>query len=206
MVESTMQFDREKTKAVILYACDQCAEDDLGAVKLHKVLYYLDMLRYVHVGASVTGGRYRKRPFGPTNDRLVGLLSEMQNEGAIRIESTPYHGYVKKEYHPLQAPDLDRLSFDELALLDHVIDFVCRQNSAKSISDYSHNAAWEMADFGDEMPYRTAYLLYPNEVSSEAFDWAEKEFANIEAGGAGQMAVIDFATFRSRIRQTRRPL
>ncbi|MGH6874164.1 MAG: type II toxin-antitoxin system antitoxin SocA domain-containing protein, partial [Aestuariivirgaceae bacterium] len=66
-----MQFDREKYKAVILYTCVRCEAHQLGSVKLHKVLYYADMLHYAHVGAPMTGSTYRKRPHGPTSDELL---------------------------------------------------------------------------------------------------------------------------------------
>jgi hypothetical protein len=39
-----MQFDRAKLKTVILYACSKCDAEQMGAVKLHKVLYFADML------------------------------------------------------------------------------------------------------------------------------------------------------------------
>lgn len=76
-----MQFDREKLKAAILYACRRCGPNRLGAVKLHKVLYYSDMLRYVQSGRSITGSTYRKRPLGPTCDQLLGTLKDLQRTG-----------------------------------------------------------------------------------------------------------------------------
>ena len=58
-----MQFDRAKLKTVILYVCSRCEPAQLGAVKLHKVLYFTDMLHYAHAGTAVTGATYRERPF-----------------------------------------------------------------------------------------------------------------------------------------------
>jgi hypothetical protein len=58
---------------------------------------------------------------------------------------------------------------------------VCHNNTAKTISELSHNRAWELAEFGAEIPYHTAYSLFPSIVSDEAIEWAKNEVADIEA-------------------------
>ena len=72
-----MQFDLAKLKDVILYACSRCEPSRLGAVKLHKILYFSDMIYYANVGAPLTGATYRKRPMGPTCDQLLATLNEL---------------------------------------------------------------------------------------------------------------------------------
>ena len=200
-----MQFDRAKLKAVILYTCSVCEPMRLGAVKLHKVLYYTDMLRYAEIGAPVTGATYRKRALGPTCDHLIQTLRDLENEGMIAIGESNYFGYRKKEYIALRKPEADRLSVDELKLLDEVIDFVCRSNTAKTISDYSHNRAWEMAEFGDVLPYHSVFHLFPTQVSQEAMDWASGEVKKIETERSHHEAVggTPFRDFRNRILETR---
>ena len=176
-----MQFDREKMRAVILHICHACEPSDLGAVKLHKVLYYLDMLTYADQRRAVTGATYRKRPNGPASDQLLFTLREMERQGDIRISEVDYHGFLKKEYIPLVSEPIGVLSPTELALLDEVIDFVCRQNTAKSIGEFSHSLPWEMADMGGEIPYRSAMLLFPMDPTPEAFEVSEEGLAEIAA-------------------------
>jgi len=176
-----MQYDRNKLKALILYASSVCARSQVGAVKLHKLLYYTDMVHYAQIGAPVTGSTYRKRPLGPTSDALLPMLSEMESRGEIRIHEVDYFGFRKKEYEPLAEPDMALFSETERALIDEVIDFVCRNNTAKTISDFSHGRAWEIAEFGDELPYHGALHLFPNQVSLEALDWASGEMEAVEA-------------------------
>jgi hypothetical protein len=198
-----MQFDRTKLRAVILHTCLACPPDRLGAVKLHKVLYYLDMIHYAQAGSSVTGSRYRKRPFGPTSDSLLPMLNELQREGVIRIQDANYYGLTKKEYEALVPEPVGVLSGDETALLDDVIDFVCHQNSARTISDYSHALPWEMAEFGGEIPYRSAYLLIPSDISLEALEATKQGMTESALGKpeTAQMVFADFAAFRRRLRQ-----
>src|ERR1700685_3085943 len=144
-----MQFDRAKLKAVILYACANCETSQMGAVKLHKVLYFADMLHYAWAGVPITGATYRKRPLGPTCDQLLQTLTTMAREGCMEIRESEYFGYRKKEFIPQREAELILFNRGELSILDEVIEFVCRNNTAKTISDFSHNKAWELARFGE---------------------------------------------------------
>jgi hypothetical protein len=201
-----MQFDRAKLKAVILYTCQKCEAAQLGATKLNKVLYFSDMLHYAHVGASITGSTYRKRPFGPTNDQLLVSLAELKRQGAIDIRNVDYFGFIKKEYIAVESPEIDRLSKIERELLDDVIEFVCLNNSAKTISEFSHNRAWEIAKFGDVIPYNSVFSIFPTQVSLEAMDWARDEVEKLEAEGSltDTVGSVTFADFRSRVLEARR--
>jgi uncharacterized phage-associated protein len=200
-----MQFDLAKLKAVILYACSKCDSSRLGAVKLHKLLYFVDMLHYAWTGAPVTGSTYRKHTFGPVCNQLLSTLREMESEGELKIKETDYFGFRKKEYIPLVSVEENRLGADERQLLDEVIDFVCFNNTAKTISEYSHQRPWEMAKFGDVIEYHTAFLLLPSEVSPEALEWAEAESNRIADSRARPKEVVytDGEVFRRRLRQAR---
>jgi hypothetical protein len=199
-----MQFDREKLKAVILYACSKCEPAQLGAVKLHKLLFYADMVHYAETGTPITASTYRKRPYGPTNSELLGSLREMAASGDITISTVEYFGFNKKQYSANRLPNLERLSGAETALLDEVIDFVCRNNSAKTISEFSHSRPWELVEFDEVIPYHSALHLFPNQVSLEAFEWATDQVGEIEAekSRGASLGYEDFASFRERVLQT----
>lgn len=191
------QFNRAKMCAVILRATNGFRPSDMGAVKLNKVLYFVDMVHYAHFRQAITGATYRKRPNGPTTDQLLFVLREMQQDGQVKIDDVEYHGYWKKQYTPLKAEPSGLLNAEEQSLVDDVVDFVCRQNSAKTISEYSHQMPWEMAGDGGIIPYSTAMLLLPMQVSPEAFDAASKGIAEIEvvrskSGSLGGLSVSDF--------------
>jgi Protein of unknown function (DUF4065) len=198
---SLSQFDRAKMRAVILRAIGGCTPSDMGAVKLNKVLYFVDMIHYAHFRQAVTGATYRKRPNGPTTDQLLFVLREMQHDGQVKIDDVEYHGYWKKQYTPLTPEPAGVLNEEEQALVDDVVDFVCRQNSAKTISDYSHQMPWEMATDGGVIPYSTAMLLFPMQVSPEAFDAASMGVSEIEVARSNASAVggLSVSDFRSRV-------
>ena len=196
-----VQFDPGKMRAVILHTCHACDPSDLGAVKLHKVLYYLDMVMYAHQREVVTGATYRKRPNGPMADQLLFTLRDMTQAGDLKVENVNYHGFWKKEYQALVPEPEGILNSEELSMLDDAIDFVCRKNTAKSISDYSHALPWEMADMGGEIPYHTAMLLFPMQPSPEAFDAAEQGMSEVETARSQTEALglQDLGAFRGRV-------
>jgi hypothetical protein len=172
-----MQFDSAKLKEAVLYTCSK--GKPLTAVKLHKVLYLTDMLHYVDSGAPMTGATYRKRAYGPTCDQLFSVLTELSQTGQIEIRESDYFGYRKKEYVAQQLARPQRLGDSEIALLDEVIDFVCANNTATMLSDLSHNRACDAVEFGEVIPYRSAFSMFPIEVSPEALDWAQSEAERI---------------------------
>ncbi len=193
-----MQFNRMKLKAAILYACTRCEPSQLGAVKLNKVLYFSDMLHYAQAGHPLTGAVYKKRPMGPTCEQLLPTLAEMVTEGAIAIREVDYFGYRKKEYNARVEFDDSLINQEERALLDEVVEFVCRENTAKTISEFSHNKAWEMAEYGQVIPYNSVYSIFPRQVSQEAMEWASNEALRIEASRQNKDALggKDFSDFR----------
>lgn len=194
-----MQFDRDKLNAAILYTCGRCREHDLGAVKLNKVLYFADMLRFIQNGTSITGSTYRKRRHGPTCDEVGASLRALEQAEKLRIGTVDYFGYLKKQYTALADPE-PRLSSAERAILDDVIDFVCFKNTARTISEFSHQSPWELADFGDVIPYTSAFRLIPSQTSEEAVAWASEQEALIErARGSSKVETQSFGTLRSRV-------
>ena len=198
-----IQFNPEKFKDVVHYVCSKCSAANLGAVKLHKVLYFSDMIRYAWAGEPITGVTYRKRPFGPTADSLLPAIRELQATQRVSVEDQDYFGYRKRVFISHADPDTSRLNADEIVLLDEVIDFVCRGNTARSISDFSHNHVWERTDSGEPIPYYTAFDLYPAEISEEVMAWAAGEAEQVEAARSERSSVdyTLFAAMRGRLLQ-----
>lgn len=165
------QMDREKLKDAVCLIADYCPPEELGNVKMHKILYFADMMHFLHEGRPITGVDYLKQKFGPVARHLSAAVSELSTEGRLRVTERPYYGVTKKTYEPIGSVDTGRLSPDEIALIKDVADFV-RGKSAKEISEISHNAAWEAADLGEVIPYFTALHLVPVEVTEADRQWA----------------------------------
>jgi uncharacterized phage-associated protein len=173
-IESDIRFNYEKFRTTVHVVCAACADSALGRVKLHKILYFADFLRYLKTGEPLTGEDYLKQKFGPTARHLNKALRELEEMCALKIETQPFHGYVKYAFTSLRTPETNQLSADEIALLDEVIDFVCRQ-TATQISEFSHAEPWALVDMGERIPYFAAFGMAPAEIEADDLDWAKDE-------------------------------
>lgn len=165
-------FDREKFKDVVHYVCSRCEPEELGRVKLHKVLYFADMLHFLDTARPLTGVPYQKQEFGPTAKYLAWALAELGKEGRVEVSERSYYGYTKTDFRSVDAPSSHKLSNAEIQLLNDVMDFVCTR-TAKEISELSHNAAWQMFKMGEEIPYYSAFFIIPTETTDEDVVWGE---------------------------------
>lgn len=203
MGQNRFTLNWDKLRAATLHVIGSCVPEDLGAVKLHKVLYYSDMLSYLDTGCPITGAEYRKRPFGPTCDALLPLIDDLARSHSIGVETVPYHGYRKKQFRLLRQADTNHLSLEEKELLDEMIEFVCKNHSAKTISEFSHGMVWEMVEFGDVIPYHNALHLIPSVPSDDAVEWGISEadaIAGARSKSTGEaVAGTDARAFRARL-------
>jgi uncharacterized phage-associated protein len=172
--ETDIHFDYEKFRRVVHFICHECGSDELGRVKLHKILYFSDFLRYLESGHPLTGEDYLKQAFGPTARHLNKALNDLETSGAVRVEKRLFHGYEKQDFISLTSPTTNLLSKDELELLREVIRFVC-DHTASEISELSHSEPWQMAETGERIPYYMAFSLVPSELTDEDRDWARDE-------------------------------
>jgi uncharacterized phage-associated protein len=166
MQEDYITFDKTKFMATVHYICAQCKPDELGNVKLHKILYFADMIKFAGSGEPLTGADYIKQQFGPTARHLSATLDRLAAEKKLHLETVEYFGFQKKQYVSLVAPDTSKLSNFDAQLLNEVIEFVIGR-SAKEISALSHNVAWETARMGQRIPYAASLSLHPVEVTEE---------------------------------------
>lgn len=175
--EPKYPFDRSKFKEVVHYVCAQCKPNELGNVKLHKILYFSDMIKFVSTGKPMTGVEYQKQQFGPIARYLSSALRELKNEGKIKIEKRDYFGFEKTDYISMKLPQAG-LTNEDVQIINDVIAFVC-QRSAREISELSHNAAWDAACLGENIPYYSAYGLAPVEVTDADLEIGMREAAII---------------------------
>lgn len=181
-MEEQFQFNRAKFKDVVHYAVHFATTNFdammLGNTKLHKILYYCDMLQYLQTGRPLTGSDYLRQRFGPTS-RFLGLgLKELKIEGRIFVGSTNYYGYNKAEYQSLEKPDTGRLSRDEIDLIEHIAKFVCA-HTAVEISEFTHDDVWASVPMGERIPYYAAFAMFPAEITDEDVEDATQELTNI---------------------------
>jgi len=170
-------MNRQKLKALVHYVCHKLRRNPpkLGKTKLNKVLFYADFQSFLDTGESMTGETYVKFQHGPVSEHIQDVVTELEEEGALATRETKYHGYRKKEYIALEDPDLFLFTGEEISIADDVIDDVCRENTAASISEFSHNHIWEAAEIGEEIPYEAALVYQLGEIEPDDMAWAKEE-------------------------------
>ncbi len=186
--QGRQKVDLAKLKEVVHYVCSQCSQEELGNVKLHKILYFADMMHYLASRKPLTGVEYQKQNFGPVARHLSWAVNELCKDGVLKVEKRDYFGFKKTDYIPIQRQAHAKLSNFEVQLLNDVIEFVC-ERSAKEISELSHMAPWDAVEIGETIPYYSAYGLIPSELSEDDIEGATAEARQIR--GAIEQEIHD---------------
>ena len=173
--QSERTFDRERLKALVQYICYQCHDPSvLGATKLNKILWYSEVIAFARSGDSLTGETYVKQQFGPVPRHILGIIEDLETEGALVVREVEFYGRPKKEYVALKKPDIAMFTAEEISLVDSVIDVVCHKHTAASISMASHDAIWKLAEIGEDIPSYAALASELGEVTEDDVKWAKR--------------------------------
>ncbi len=172
-----MASNQDRLSSVTHYIIARCDPAKLGATKLNKILWFADVSYYRRHGRTITGAdNYMKQQFGPVQRNMLGVLDKLKQEGKIAERPTETPVGFRREYVWLEEPDLTQFKADEVDLLNEVMDWICNGESAKSISDKSHDALWDETEIGAPMSV-PAGAVFPGEITAEAVEWAKSAFA-----------------------------
>lgn len=173
-------MDRKKFKSLVHLICSRCQDNPsrLGAVKLNKVVWYIETNYYVGTGGkSLTGVRFTKQKNGPVAAAMVPVIKELVDEGALVVNDVSYYSFSKKEYITKKQPNLSLFTADEIQLIDRMIDAVCDLHTAASISDATHTESWEIAEMGETIPL-FAIMAKPRRITDADRAWADAVIAS----------------------------
>lgn len=164
-----------KFKAMVHQIVDSCEDPQrLGATRLNKICWYADTLAYRLNGESITGETYIKRKHGPVPQAILPTLKELEGEKKIHVKDHHYLPTKKMRlFQSLVDADPAALTPDEHGILKYVMDVVCNHHTAASISELSHDAIWEAANDGEEIPMCTTLVAQPAQLTPQAKAWAE---------------------------------
>lgn len=174
-------FRPDKLRAAIHYVCFRSHDPRrLSKTKLNKILYYADREAYLRTGQPITGEVYVKHQYGPVSTHLDEALDALQQSRTIAIaEASGYNvyvgaPYVQYQYVALRRPDLSVFSAEEISLIEQYVDLIGERFTARAISEASHDAVWQAAALGEEIPYHTVFLQAPAEVTAADAEWARR--------------------------------
>jgi len=174
--------DDTRLDALVHYVCARCENPSrLGATKLNKVLWYSDVFAYAQEGRSITGAVYVKRQFGPVPKNIMGARNRLVASGAMVERKAMVHGYPQVQFIALQPADISGFTANQISLVDSVVEAICSNHTAASISNRSHDFVWESAEIGEEIPMAAAaFGGNVGEIDEDDVAWARKEIDRID--------------------------
>jgi len=148
-----------KLGELILYISKKCAHDpNFGATKLNKILYFSDFLAYGNLGESITGAEYQHLKLGPAPKRLKFVRTQFEGAGWLAIQPVQVGSVVQHRTVNRREPDLSLFTGSQIALVDHVIDWLLGLNATEA-SNLSHlEVGWKATREGETIPYSTIFL------------------------------------------------
>jgi Protein of unknown function (DUF4065) len=141
--------DLEKLKRLIHYVAWKAGRNDwFGATKLYKVLWFADARQFVLTKKPITDAVYIREKYGPVPKHAMIARRELEREKAVKITKD---GNLTRIV-ALTKPDVSMFTLDELKAVDYWIHHIDKDHTATSISDRSHDYAWDIAKMGEELP------------------------------------------------------
>ena len=148
----------ERLRQMILYIAEKCEDDaTFGAIKLNKILWAADFQSYARFREPVTGVEYMRLPNGPAPKRMLPVKQKMKEDQVIAERQKQRYGYVQHRVTPLREADLSEFSGRDISVVDDVIREMWGE-TAKDVSDRSHDLAWKIAANKERIPYQAVFL------------------------------------------------
>ena len=171
-----MQFDKEKFKALVHYIIWKAgASPGFGSTKLNKVLWFSDAKLFALTGKPITGAKYIREKYGPVPALALPMQAELEAEGLIKVSKEKYFSKSITHFRALHAPRSNVFSEKELQTINYWIDHISNEHTATSISDESHDYAWEIAKEGEELPLYAFWANRTHPSDGKDLEWAKSE-------------------------------
>ena len=164
----------DRLEQITHYVIARTPSNQLGATKLNKVLWVIDLLSWRERAESLTGVEvYKRLPYGPVPTVVKRVLNELISGGQIveRKVSTPVG--ERKELISIVEPNLTGLLASDVDLIHRAIDFI-RPMSAQEVSELTHDTYWEEVAPNGDMSVAAA-SLWPAQLDEDAIAWAIQE-------------------------------
>lgn len=170
-----MQFDRDKFKRLLHYVVWKAGDlDGFGATKLYKVLWFSDARSYMLFGEPITGESYVREKYGPMPRHALAVIQELSEDAAIRVSREEYFNKPMRRFHSERVPDKLSLDTRQREIVDYWIKHIANEHTATSISEQSHDYAWEIAKLGEEIPYHAIFANRIRDPEGDELEWVSR--------------------------------
>lgn len=166
-------FQKDKFDKLVLYICSKVENpSDLGAVKLHKILWFSDLALFARKGRSIAGDNFIKMPQGPFSTHAEKAIRRLERSGKLAERKMDIYSKTQRQFFAKEEPDLDEFSAEEISIVDGMINVICHGHTASSISELSHTRIWEIAQDREAIPLNTVFTVNLAEIDPETVNWA----------------------------------
>ena len=178
-----MQFDHNKFKALLHYIVWKAGDKDgFGATKLYKILWFSDARAYMLQGEPITGEIYIREKFGPMPRHGLSIIDELKRDGAIRVSVGDYYGKAIWHFQSARTPDKLSLNDRQREIVEYSVKHIADEHTATSISEETHDYAWEIAALGEEIPYHAIFATRIRDPEDEELKWASARAKELGLG------------------------
>lgn len=169
-------LDKDKLDAAVHYVIARIERpSELGDAKLHKILWFADLeLTYAH-DVALAGGIFVRTPQGPWGSSVDKSLKRLEKNRLIAEIQSSYYGHRQRQFTSLRLPKLAPLSAIEVDVLNRMIDSVCFNHRARSVSEAAHGAVWERTRDGDAMSASCVFEHMTAAPTAEDLAWARAQ-------------------------------
>lgn len=151
----------------------------LGKVKLNKILWFADREYMYNNFTSISHSDYIKLKNGPVPKKIDAILRLLVKDGAIIKKNVPLGNYIQHSFISIKEPDISGFTANEISIIDKYIEKIANRHSATSISNISHNKAWELAKIGQIIPIETVFSVdIADDITEEEIKEAGAIFAS----------------------------
>lgn len=172
------EFDREKFKDAMHYVIAKAgSHPGFGAIKLYKVLWFSDAKTFLLTGEPITGEEYIRRQHGPVPKHSLQIRSELEDEGRIKVWEDRYYNRPITRFKAQRPALTGRLSADERKTLDYWTKHIDEDHTSSSISEESHDYAWEIAKMGEVIPLYAFLATRWEDPTDEELERANKRMS-----------------------------
>ncbi|WP_194912407.1 Panacea domain-containing protein [Azospirillum sp. INR13] len=170
-------LDNAKLDALILYIVNRVENPaDLGATKLHKILWFSDLAIFANYGKSIAGETYIKMPRGPWGEHVESSIDRLKASGMLAERREPHYNRTQRRFFATKNADISRFLPEEISVVDSMISAICSHHTATSISDFSHSDIWEMTLDRQSIPLETVFAMTTAEPDEEDYEWAKSAY------------------------------
>jgi hypothetical protein len=178
-----MQFDHAKFKSLVHYVIGRAGDrEGFEATKLYKVLWFSEARAFVLSHQPICGETYIRAELGPFPKHAPEILLELEREGTIRVLGDRNVDSPALLFKALQNPDASTLTDDHRKIVEYAIGRVDADHTAISPGEASHDAAWEIAKLGEEIPYFALLAIRMREPRGRELEWVESRCDAVAVG------------------------